>query len=257
MEVFPPAARPFLLIQTRPEDDASAAEATSVRRLGGYTDDTLTAFRLEEHVTVHPEQPVDWGALLAEHSGVILSGSPFTTSDPEESKSELQHRVETELARMLEVLRRDEIPFLGCCYGVGTLGRHAGGTVDTAYGEKPGPVTVTLTEAGAADPLLEGLPEQFFAYVGHKEGLTVPPEGAVVLATGERCPIQMFRLGRHQYATQFHPELDQDGLLERLRIYAHHGYMEPHEAEDVFARIRARQAPLPPRILENFRRIYG
>ena len=167
--MFPPAARPFLLIQTRPEDDASAAEATSVRRLGGYTDDTLTAFRLEEHVTVHPEQPVDWGALLAEHAGVILSGSPFTTSDPEESKSELQHRVETELARMLEVLRRDEIPFLGCCYGVGTLGRHAGGTVDTTSGEKPGPVTVTLTEAGAADPLLEGLPEQFFAYVGHKE----------------------------------------------------------------------------------------
>lgn len=255
--MFPPAARPFLLIQTRPEDDASAAEAASVRRLGGYTEDPLTAFRLEEHVTVHPEQPVDWESLLAEHAGVILSGSPFTTSDPEESKSELQHRVETELVRMLEVLRRDEVPFLGCCYGVGTLGRHAGGTVDTAYGEKPGPVTVTLTEAGAADPLLEGLPEQFFAYVGHKEGLTVPPEGAVVLATGQRCPIQMFRLGRHQYATQFHPELDQDGLLERLRIYAHHGYMEPHEAEDVFARIRAQQAPLPPRILENFRRIYG
>ncbi len=250
-------ARPFLLIQTRPEDDASVAEAAAVRRLGGYTEDTLTAFRLETHVTEHPDAPLDWEQLLAAHAGVILPGSPFTTSDPEDSKTELQHRVERELVRMLEALRRDEVPFLGCCYGVGTLGKHAGGTVDTTYGEKPGPITVTLTEEGAADPLLAGLPEEFLAYVGHKEGLTVPPEGAVILATGERCPTQMFRLGRHQYATQFHPELDQDGLLERLRIYAHHGYMEAHEAEDVFARIRAQEAPLPPTILENFRLIYG
>ena len=251
------ASRPFLLIQTRPEDDASVAEAASVRRLGGYTEETLTAFRLEQHVTERPDEPVDWETLLAEHAGVILPGSPFTTSDPAESKSDLQHRVERELVRMLEVLRRDEVPFLGCCYGVGTLGKHAGGTVDTTYSEKPGPITVTLTDDGAADRMLEGLPREFVAYVGHKEGLTVAPEGAVILATGQMCPTQMFRLGRHQYATQFHPELDQDGLLERLRIYAHHGYMEEHEAEDVFARIRARQAPLPPRILENFRRIYG
>lgn len=249
--------RPFLLIQTRPEDDAALAEAAGIARLGGYTEATLIAFRLDRHVVAAPEEPVGWESLLAEHAGVILPGSPFTTSDPEDSKSALQQQVEAELARMLDVVLAQDIPFLGCCYGVGTLGRHAGGTVDTTYGEKPGPVSVILTAEGAADPLLEGLPQEFVAYVGHKEALTAPPEGAVVLAAGVACPIQMFRLGRHQYATQFHPELDQDGLLERLGIYAHHGYMEPHEAEDVFARIRAQAAPLPPRILENFRRRYG
>lgn len=118
-------------------------------------------------------------------------------------------------------------------------------------------VVAGLTEAGAADPLLEGLPPRFTAYVGHKEGLTVPPPGAVVLATGEACPTQMFRLGRRQYATQFHPELDQDGLLERLAIYSHHGYFSEDEAEDMFAAIRSREAPTPPRILANFREVYG
>ena len=38
------------------------------RRLGGYTEDTLTAFRLEMHVTEHPDVPVDWETLLAEHA---------------------------------------------------------------------------------------------------------------------------------------------------------------------------------------------
>ena len=100
------------------------------------------------------------------------------------------------------------------------------------------------------------MPADFTAYVGHKEAVTQLPEGAVVLASGVTCPVQMFRLGEHQYATQFHPELDQAGLLERLRIYAHHGYFAPEESDATFARIAATTAPEPPRILENFRRAY-
>lgn len=275
--------RPFLLVQTRPEDDAATAEAESVRRLGGYAEDDLRVLRLEQRVRaaaggavaggdaeggavadgVSPGTAageagvVDWEAELAGVAGVILPGSPFTGSDPEESKSELQRDVEAELSRLMEVVLARRTPFLGCCYGVGTLGRAAGGVVDTTYRELPGPIEVSLTPEGAADPLLEGVPEEFLAYVGHKEAMRDLPPDAVLLASGAACPVQMFRVGEHRYATQFHPELDQDGLIERLEIYSHHGYFTEDEAEGMFAAIRARQAPVPPRILQNFRRIYG
>ena len=200
---------------------------------------------------------VDWAAELDGVAGVILPGSPFTGSDPEESKSDLQRAVEAELGRLMALVIQRQTPFLGCCYGVGTLGRAAGGVVDTTYRELPGPIPVTLTEAGAADPLLEGMPGEFTAYVGHKEAVRELPPGAVLLASGQACPVQMFRVGEHLYATQFHPELDQDGLLERLAVYSHHGYFSEDEAEGMFAAIRSRVAPIPPRILENFRRVYG
>ena len=253
----PPSGRPFLLIQTRPEDEAARAEEEAVRRLGGFAEHQLAALRLDRALDADPDARQDWAALVAGHAGVILSGSPYTSSVPQETKDELQVAVELELGRMLDAILDADAPFLGCCYGVGTLGRAAGGVVDTTYRELPGPIPVTVTEEGAADPLLEGMPGEFTAYVGHKEAVRELPPGAVLLASGQACPVQMFRVGEHLYATQFHPELDQDGLLERLAIYSHHGYFSEDEAEGMFAAIRSRQAPIPPRILKNFRRVYG
>ncbi|MDO5634147.1 MAG: glutamine amidotransferase, partial [Micrococcus sp.] len=248
--------RPFLLIQTRPEDDAALGEAEAVRRLGGYADEQLTVLRLDQVLAERAQTggalPLEWDEILRLHAGVILPGSPFTTSVPAEQKSEIQRGVEAELARMLDVVIAEDLPFLGCCYGIGTLGAYLGAQVDGTYGESAGPITVTVTDAGTRDPLLAGLPASFAAYVGHKEAITALPEGAEILVRGTACPVQMFRIGTRQYATQFHPELDQPGLMERLRIYAHHGYFDSETAQHTFDAIAATPAPEPPKILENF-----
>lgn len=253
---------PFLLIQTRSDDSVAADEVRSTTLLGGFGPEELTTLRLDRVVAAAGPSSggsadLDWDEVLAGHSGVIVGGSPFTSSDPDEFKSDLQAAVEAELRRMLDVVIDRDAPFLGACYGVGTLGLHQGATVDTTFGEPAGAVVVRLTETGRADPLLAGVDAEFEAFVGHKEAIRALPDHAEVLVAGEACPVQMFRIGEHQYATQFHPELDLDGLLYRLETYADNGYYDPAEAEELFARVRAATVTEPRKVLENFRTRYA
>ena len=110
------------------------------------------------------------------------------------------------------------MPFLGLCYGIGMLGSHQGGIVDRTFGEPVGRMPVTVTAAGQADPLFEGLPEQFEAFGGHKEALSVTPPHAVVLATSAACPVQAFRAVSYThldvYKRQLHPPVLTDRGLD-------------------------------------------
>lgn len=215
--------RPFLLLSSRADDDVAHLEHSAVARLMGLAADDVRHLRVEQA----PVSPVD----LTEFSGVLLGGSPFNYSDAE--KSPLQVRVEADIAGIVRQVIRDDVPFLGLCYGVGALTSALGGTVDTSYPEPVGAVRITLTEEGRADPLLATGPVAFDAFVGHKECCPSLPEGAVLLATSDACPVQAFRVGRHVYATQFHPELDHDGLTARVHAYRHHGYFPPETAESI------------------------
>src|SRR5690606_37187244 len=101
--------------------------------------------------------------------------------------SPTQHRVEAELSALLDEIVDRDFPFLGACYGVGTLGSHQGAVIDTTFSEPVGPTMIQLTEAGRTDPLLAGMPERFEAFVGHKEAVARLPEHAVLLASSAAC----------------------------------------------------------------------
>ena len=148
---------------------------------------------------------------LDAYSGILLGGGPFNSSDPPSEKSAVQHRVEREMRLLLDEIVARDFPFFGACYGVGTLGVHQGGVIDRTYAEPIAAVRIQLTEAGLADPMLAGMTAEFDAFVGHKEACSVLPPTAVLLATSAACPVQMFRVKRNLYATQFHPELDVPG----------------------------------------------
>ncbi len=236
--------KPFLLLGTRAENYAADAEYRSFLRFGGLAEGELRRIRLE----AEPLPELD----LADYSGIFLGGSPFNSSDPQESKSGVQVRVEQELGLLLDRVVAEDYPFLGACYGVGTLGRHQGAVIDSTYAEPVGTVEVTLTADGAADPLLAGLPSSFAAYVGHKEACATVPASAVLLASSVTCPVQMFRVGRNVYATQFHPELDVEALVGRIDTYRHAGYFPPEEADEYMARARATVVDQPELILRAF-----
>ena len=58
-------------------------------------------------------------------------------------------------------------------------------------------------------------------------------------ASSPACPVQAFRVGSRVYATQFHPELDIEGLATRIEIYRYAGYFPPDQADAVLAAARA------------------
>jgi GMP synthase (glutamine-hydrolysing) len=67
----------------------------------------------------------------------------------------------------------------------------------------------------------------------------------------------MFRVKENLYATQFHPELDVDGIVTRVHVYQHAGYFPPAELEELIARLTPALVTEPGRMLANFVARYG
>jgi GMP synthase (glutamine-hydrolysing) len=238
------AVKPFLLLSIRGEQAAADNEYESFLRFSGLDEAELPRVNLAQD-----ELPqID----LAHWSGILLGGGAWNASDPEEAKSEAQRRCERAISALLdEVIARD-FPFLGACYGIGTVGLHQGGAVDRGWPEPVGPLPVTVTAEGQSDPVFEGVPKEFTAYGGHKESMVRLPPGAVHLATSTACPVQAFRVGGHVYATQFHPELDLEGICTRIEVYKNAGYFDPGAAETLKEASRAVEVRHPMRLLANF-----
>jgi GMP synthase (glutamine-hydrolysing) len=236
--------KPFLLLSIRAEKEAADDEYSSFLRFSGLDEGDLPRINL-----VDVELPE---LRLADWSGIVLGGGPWTVSDPESTKSEAQRRAEKALAALLDGVVAADFPFLGACYGIGTLGLHQGGLIDRSHPEPVGPLAVRLTPEGEADPVFAGVPTAFSAYGGHKEALSRLPDGAVSLATSDACPVQAFRVGAHVYATQFHPELDLAGVCTRIEVYKDAGYFDPGEAETLKELSRSVEVRHPMRVLGNF-----
>ena len=241
--------KPFLFLGTRAEDAAADDEYAAVLRFSGLDEADVRRRRVERDTLG------DWD--LEDWSGVILGGGPFNISDPFDEKSLVQRRVEHELHELALAAVAADFPFFGACYGIGTLGSLQGGLVDRTYGEPIGAVSIRQTAEGLADPLFGVLPEVLDVFLGHKEAVTRLPRGAVLLAGSAACPVQAFRLGRNVYATQFHPELDRDGLCLRIDTYRHHGYFDPPQADELMRLARASVVTEPPRLLGRFVELYA
>ena len=239
-------SKPFLILQLRPETEAADDEYAAILRKGGLSADQTLRIRLDQ-------TPLPQGLRLDGFAGVIVGGGPGCVSDTPEQKSEAEARIEaTVLSLMPEITARD-FPFLGCCYGIGILGKHLDGDVSKeAYSEPVGTSDCRLTADGKAESLLDGVPDHFQAFVGHKEAMQALPEGCVHLVSSPTCPFQMVRYGQNVYATQFHPEADGDGFKTRILIYKHRGYFPPEAAEELIEMCAAADVHAPERVLRNF-----
>ncbi len=235
-------AKPFLIIQLRPEDVTADDELAAIKRYGGLRDSQVVRIRAEQSGL--PALSLD------DYSGIIVGGSPFDISATE--KSAIQLRIENDFRVLFDDVTARDFPFLGCCSGNGLLGRYCGAVISEKFAEPVGGVEVEVTSAGRQDPLLVGLPNRFRVLLGHKEACDGLPPGTVLLVQGERCPVQMFRLKHNIYATQFHPEADVDGFTVRIHAYRDHGYFAPEAADEIVDALQSEQTHYANTILKRF-----
>lgn len=241
----------FLILQLRPETDAADGEFAAILDKCGLPENRTYRIRLDRETV--PE-----GLDAADYAGVIVGGGPGCVSDPPECKSPMDARIEAQVMALMPQITARDHPFMGCCYGLGVLAKHLGGPVGKArYGEPVGTSRCHVTPDGATDPLTEGLPPSFDAFVGHKEAVQALPPGCVHLLASDPCPFQMIRHGRNVYATQFHPEADAHDFEDRIRIYRNHGYFPPETADDLIALCHAATVTEPGVILRRFAQRYG
>lgn len=237
-------ARRFLMLTTRIDEAVAVSERQALLKYTHLREDELVNARLERD----PFPDID----LDRWDGIIMCGSHFDVSAPENEKSLRQLEVEANLRRLsLEAIECD-FPILGICYGLGIFTQLLGGRMGPEVSEDITAPQLSLTEEGAKDPVLAGLPPTFHAYVGHHESVVERPDAIVPLVTGQVAPLQMGRVGKNIYLTQFHPELDLEGINVRIEVFADNGYYPKEERRAVEERVAS--VPVAPahRILSNF-----
>ena len=243
--------RPFLILQLRPEDEAADEEFADILARGGLSAARVLRVRLDQ-------DPVPVGLELATLAGIITGGGPGCVSDPPEAKSHVEARVEAAALALMPQICADDLPFMGCCYGLGVLTAHLGGRMGQGrYGEPVGCVDCALTDASLSNPHQAGQPKTFRALVGHKEAVEELPPGAVSLVTSAPCPVQMIRYKSNVYATQFHPEATGESFVTRIRIYRDKGYFPPEQADALSEACRKERVSVPPEVLRRFVARYG
>lgn len=243
--------KPFLILQLRPETDASDAEFASILNRSALSEKRTHRIRLDR-------EPLPEGLDVTDYAGVIVGGGPGCVSDPVETKSEQDARIEDEIMGLMPQIIAADHPFMGCCYGLGILAHHLGGDVSKArYGEPVGPSDCALTPDAASDPLTRDLPQEWQAFVGHKEAVQALPPGCVHLVASAPCPFQMIRFGQNVYATQFHPEADAHDFEQRIHIYQDHGYFPPEQADTLIDTCHNADVTVPGEILRRFVHLYG
>jgi len=241
--------KPFLILQLRPIDLASDNEYEAFLKYGGLSKHEVERIRMEKEMIPDIN--------LNDYSGIILGGGPSNVSDEEDKKHIYQKQFELNLNKLLDKVFENDFPFLGTCYGMGALVKHQEGNVSKEkYAEGVGIVKINLTEEGRNDELTKRLPIEFTAYGGHKEACQKLPVEATLLASSDNCPVQMIRFNNNIYATQFHTELDEEGIGIRINIYKDHGYFSPVDAEKLIKASKNDTVTIPMIILKQFVKKY-
>jgi GMP synthase (glutamine-hydrolysing) len=156
---------------------------------------------------------VGWTDVEDAHAVFIGGAGAFSVKD--------DHRFTEALGDLVhEIIERDR-PLFGACWGHQFIVKMTGGTVvEDPEQEEIGTYAVSLTPDGARDPLFGEVPSPFWAQLGHKDSATALGPGWRELAYTARSRNQAIRLDdKPVYGTQFHSELNEERLRERLLVY--------------------------------------
>jgi GMP synthase (glutamine-hydrolysing) len=197
----------YLLLQIRDADDPMREQEVEcfVRALGTRSA-LVEPFDL---LNFSPSQS------LLDRTDVVLIGGSGRYSATDNGKW---------LARVLDALRElhaQRQPTFASCWGFQAMARAMGGQVihDLDRAEI-GTHEIFLTPEGADDPVFSSLSQPFYGQMGHEDRVLELPPDTTRLAYTKQVENQAYRFdGLPIYCTQFHPELNEQDLLRRVRVY--------------------------------------
>lgn len=194
-----------------------------------------------------PDEPGDY-------AGLIVMGGAMSANDVDEFPYLLDLEA---LIRTFDAAGR---PVLGICLGAQVAARAYGGEVARMDGLETGFVPIEVTAEAGDDPVFSGTGPKLNLFQNHYEAVRDVP-GAVVLASGDRCPIQAFRVGERVYGTQFHMEVTLDIARDWYRRFGHVLYRDApemeHELDAGFIDHFSAQAELCKRLVRRWMTLGG
>ncbi len=170
--------------------------------------------------------PVEQGSWKA----VILSGSPFSTHDPEAPVVPWPTWFEG-------------VPVLGICYGAQWLAANRGGSVARSVIREYGRAVLQV-QGSVGSPLLEGLSEASQVWMSHGDTIVQLPTGARCIASTETVANAAFEwTDRPLYGIQFHPEVthSQEGFQVLKNFVLKIAGLQPTWTADSFVRQAVQQ----------------
>jgi GMP synthase-like glutamine amidotransferase len=208
---------------------------------------------LERGAAIHRVE-LDEGDLLPdwrEFDLIVAMGGPMSVND------EREHPWLVDEKRLIREAVTAGAGFWGACLGVQLLASSLGARVHAGATPEVGVLPVTLTDEGAADAVLSGLPRELPTLQWHGDTFDLP-DGAVRLAGSAAYPNQAFRWGRAAYGVQFHLEVTGGMAREWAQVPAYVDSLErtlgPGSAERLFADFDAASATMQDRARAMFER---
>lgn len=216
----------LVLLQIRNHESSLRQEQACFIERCNITAGQLRCINLVESPTIEYSNVKDADAVLIGGAGdfSVTENHPFTAPLAEVS------------GRLIE----DDHPVFAACWGHQFLAAHFGGQVVRDLDRSEiGTFDVTLTSKGSEDPLLAPLPDPFPVQLGHQDCVDRLGEEWEELAFSDRCRNQVIRLkGKPVYGTQFHSEMNEARLRERIDIYYENYMSDPVEYEEMCRSLR-------------------
>ncbi|MFT7640676.1 MAG: GMP synthase (glutamine-hydrolyzing) [Pirellulaceae bacterium] len=144
-------------------------------------------------------------------------------------------------------------PVFASCWGFQAIALALGGKVVTDLDRAElGSLTLKTTPAAAGDPLFASLAPSFVGQLGHQDIVDELPADAICLASSDKVENEAFRLrDKPIYATQFHPELNRQTLIDRVKKYPQYVEKIARTNCDEFV-AACREAPKTDELLRRF-----
>ena len=146
----------------------------------------------------------------------ITTGSRYSVNDDEPW---IHH-----LERFVREVAKEEVPFVGVCFGHQLIAKALGGKVVKSHrGWGVGAKEVIVREDLELGP-------SFTVLTSHQDQIDSLPPGAEILGWNEHCPVSMLGVGDNMIGIQGHPEFD--SAYSKALMQSRRGSLIPEETVD-------------------------